>query len=593
MNDTHPNTPPQTASETPSSQEQQPREPQQATEEKHFHDRPRRAPRPTGDRPFRRPLLRETLAEIDKDIVRMLAKRRNILDRMSQIKGYLDPAEERELRASWEKNARRVSRDPRLIRQMFALMQQIDFLPKPVPGEERRAFNLAPSTRPVKLQMAAPVSAGKCCAWLSLAAMSGQACTLLNTSLSDTLVSCCKLFNQLGASMSWLENGTVLSRPLPPLECPDQVLFVGDDLLNFALLAGHYLGRPSRAKFTGDGTLKLTDLSSVRRYFPELGARLANAVPGTDGFPVRLECSGVLPSETRIPADLPSEFVKGLLLAAPFWEKSMRFDISAHPAAAAIIGFCLPILRACQAHITEDGTTITVHPGELHIPETPVVPVDLTLTSSFLALAGLTEGQVQLQGSWPDCPLTAQALMLLKWFGVNIENQAETIVATHTQVQQDSTFMAQLSPKFLPLAVAFATVRALRGEPVTLPAALRTDSTIIESFCINTGLHLEEDGSLRHLTEEEATQYKDDVWTAPSPLWAIAMACAAFARPGLKITNPGILTELYPAFWTLYNALPEPALKTETETESTNDKTVRRRIITTERARPIARDQDD
>ena len=38
--------------------------------------------------------------------------------------------------------------------------------------------------------------------------------------------------------------------------------------------------------------------------------------------------------------------------------------------------------------------------------------------------------------------------------------------------------------------------------------------------------------------------------------------CARDARStGFKLGNPGIMMGLYPAFWALYNSLPEPALK--------------------------------
>jgi len=48
-------------------------------------------------------------------------------------------------------------------------------------------------------------------------------------------------------------------------------------------------------------------------------------------------------------------------------------------------------------------------------------------------------------------------------------------------------------------------------------------------------------------------------WSSPSCTWAVALALAAFARPGLKLLNPGIVTERMPGFWQWYNSLPCPA----------------------------------
>ena len=41
------------------------------------------------------------------------------------------------------------------------------------------------------------------------------------------------------------------------------------------MLLGHYLGRPSRAKFTGETSLKLADFSSVRHFLPAMAADIS------------------------------------------------------------------------------------------------------------------------------------------------------------------------------------------------------------------------------------------------------------------------------------------------------------------------------
>ena len=92
-------------------------------------------------------------------------------------------------------------------------------------------------------------------------------------------------------------------------------------------------------------------------------------------------------------------------------------------------------------------------------------------------------------------------------------------------------------------------------------------------------------------TEQAALQQNAaQAWNAPSPVWALALALAACARDtrnqGFRLGNPGIMTGLFPAFWTLYNALPEPAAKKPTGNEKTTAAPARRRIITTAVAVP-------
>jgi hypothetical protein len=67
----------------------------------------------------------------------------------------------------------------------------------------------------------------------------------------------------------------------------------------------------------------------------------------------------------------------------------------------------------------------------------------------------------------------------------------------------------------------------------------------------------------------------------------MAYALAAFARPRLKLTNPGIMTALYPRFWALYNTLPEPKTdqaaaqgeeRNDNPSEKRNDMPKRKRV---------------
>ena len=324
----------------------------------------------------RRP-LRETVCEIDRDILRLLLRRHNIITRMRGDKSRLDSAEEKMLRESWEGAVARISRDARLSGHFFSLMQEVEFLPRPMgeklvdnadgaenaggpdgaattahEGPDKRvAFNLAPPAKPVRLRMHAPLACRATRAWLMLAAATGQPTRLSPCLMNDPIVDCVKMLIQVGASLTREDDG-VTARPAVPLAAPDKVFYVGDSAWNFYLLLGHYLGRPSRAKFMGESSLKLADLSAVRHFLPTMGARLVHVVPKSDGLPARLECSGIIPDAVVMPADTPAELAEGILLAAPGYEQSLKMDLTNHPAQKTILARTLPILRAAGAEVS-------------------------------------------------------------------------------------------------------------------------------------------------------------------------------------------------------------------------------------------------
>lgn len=557
----------------------------------------------------RRP-LRDVVSDIDRDILRLLMRRHNLLRKMHNAKGFLEPAEEKGLREAWEAAVSRVSRDARLSSRFFSLMQEVEFLPRPEDGEERRvAFNLAPPAAPVKLEMEAPLACRATRAWLFLAAASGQPLTLGPCLMNDPIVDCVKLFNQMGAALT-REDGSVAASAAAPMTAPDKVLHVGDSAWNFYLALAFYLGRPSRTKFTGDSSLKLGDFSPLRRLMPSLGARLVHVVPKSDGFPIRVECSGALPDSIRFPAEAPIELAEALLLAAPFNENPLTIDISAHPDKETLKGRTLPILRQAEARLEENGDVIRVEPAALTIPRRPALPMEAELALFLLALAPALGGKVVLKGTWPRCPGAQSGLALLQTCGAELVkgDDAVSCAAAAPITTLTSAALAALDENFpadwLPLPIALAAAAALRDGNAELPALrdsqLRADA---QGFLMDLGLDAL-DGKIRPRAAAPAPEGEEDgeerrverhPWNAPTPVWALALAvaaCAHGARIGFKLGNPGVITALYPAFWALYNSLPEPRMQRPAE-KAAPAAPKRRRVITNAIAvLPEPRDED-
>ena len=167
-------------------------------------DRPRfeRGPRDrfeNGDRP--RPprgagLLAE-LRELDRELVKMIARRSRMLTRLPNT-GASD--HERELRTSWEEAASAVSRDPRLIRQLFALLQEVEVAPADM--EQPSAFNLAPARKPLNVELPAPASDRLPRVHMALAASGASECTLRGVPLNGPVMECLKGLNQVGARLT-------------------------------------------------------------------------------------------------------------------------------------------------------------------------------------------------------------------------------------------------------------------------------------------------------------------------------------------------------------------------------------------------------
>lgn len=541
--------------------------------------------------------VREDVAAIDRQILGLLLKRRNLLEK-TRVKGRLDAADEKYLREAWQKETARVSKDPELSGRFFSLMQSVSFLPRPgdeeASGAARRdAFNLAPPRQAARVDLPLPADSRATRSWLYTAAAAGQPIRVAPSAQSDPIVDFVQVLAQMGGAVT-REDDAVSCRKAAPMGAPDKVLFVGDSEFNFYLVLAHYLGRHSHCKITGETGLKLADFSRLREALTALGARLVHIVPKSSGLPARLECSGVLPPALVAGPELPAGFVQALLLAAPFYPAPIGFDLAARADRERILARVLPIFEKCGATFGRDGDGVNIQPSSLAIPAKPFLPADPEIAGFLLALVEALGGEATLKGAWPEWPEASDLWNLLTFAGLDWRKTAgEVGVALAEPIKRfkiataPENLLNNLPPSIEPLLAALAVCAVLNKGDADLPPALLAKEETTD-FLRAAGCVADEDGKLR-LAGESRTS-----WNAPGPGWAMALAVAACARSGrggFALGNPGIVASLWPSWWAVYNSLPTPRLKKETAEREEPVK--RRRILTTAVATPPEIKEED
>ena len=523
----------------------------------------RPAVRPDSEGVARAPRRSDSLGplrDVDEDILRLIVRRARLLARMPE-----NASRERALRTHWEEHASRVSRDPRLIRQMFALLQEVN-----VAAEDLTtgAFNLAPSSAPVQADLTLPGSSRQARLYAALAAASGAETTLNGVLLNTPLIECVKMLGQLGVNARWDDLGTPRVRIAAGKgfagpeqggvvrSVLDKVLHAGEDPLNLYLLLFLMVTRPTRVKILGESTLRFLDLSPVRHFLPRLGARLSSVVPGQDGLPVRLEASALLPCTVNVPGELPDDAVTALLLATPFWHKPVTVDLGACAHAQTLLDEAEAILHDCGCEVARQGFTLRVTPGVPHLPAAPALAMSLPLAFTLLAMPGLAGGHVVLHGQWPASErLAAPAEALLRRV-VDLRLNGDTAESTPRQAPPTAWDFAELPAELIGPALAFFASQLPDSGAKKLPALPDgVDTLLADEFLRHLG-YARNGQTLDALPESERLP-----WAAPDVWWGIGFALAAFTRRDLRLSNPNSLTALIPSFWTAYNSLPEPTLE--------------------------------
>lgn len=550
----------------------------------------------SGEQPVERPYkaaLVDELIELDRDLMKLLVRRAKLVGKLRGGKTHAaTPAAakaEKEVRTAWEKNAVSFSRDDKFTRQLFALLQEIKVESR-AETESRPGYNLAPARKPVSVNLPGPLSVTGTRMLAVLAAVLGQELDLDAVVLNNPLMDCVKALNSAGARFEWQSGerpGEGVLRHMPGgkavLTGTDKGLYLGEDLLTMYLMAFTAASQVGKSRFTGGSGLKMADLTPLRRFLPDLGARLAHSVPKSNGLPGSVEASGMLPDRVALPADLPREGVMALFCAVAAWKKKCALDCGALPLPlfTSAVAECLPVLRACSVTDSINGTVLTLDATNAAVPSGGTRLLDPVLCAYLLALPAFAGGVVTLAGEWEaGLPQAVQASGMLARAGMTVRADGGTVRSEMGSAPEPGTAapltaapldLTETDGNLLPLGLALAVREAWKRKgPAPLPRMPESmDPNVMEGFCAHLGLVCA-DGTVAPGGGE-----RGESWTAPSPAWAFAFALCAFDSPNSSLANPAVTNALMPAFWPLYNSLPDPAVKKAPEKQEKP----RRRII--------------
>ena len=333
----------------------------------------------------------------------------------------------------------------------------------------------------------------------------------------------------------------------------------------------------ARVAFHGDPRAAERPVGPVLAALRELGAVIDDE--GRGALPFTVRGTGSLPGGLiTVDASASSQFVSGLLLAAPRFDKGAEIRHRGGRAPSAPhIAMTVAMLRDAGAEV-ETWTqgpggpagppdTWRVHPGVIGHHEVIVQP-DLSNALPFLAAALVTGGTVTIAG-WPAVTWqpAAQILDLLSGFGagctlVKGEGEAGGLTVTGT---------GRIRPVTADLADA--------GESAPVAAAL---AALADGPSRLTGIgHLRrhETDRLAALATEigalggDVTELDDGLAFRPRPLRAtsrpfasyddhrlvMAAAVLGLAVPGIEVANAATVGKTFPAFTQLWASMLERA----------------------------------
>jgi 3-phosphoshikimate 1-carboxyvinyltransferase len=323
-------------------------------------------------------------------------------------------------------------------------------------------------------------------------------------------------------------------------------------------------------EFHGDARAAQRPVAPILAALRELGAVVDDGGRGAIPFAVR-GTGSLAGGAVTLDASASSQFVSGLLLAAPRFDKGVEVrHRGGRVPSAPHIAMTVQMLRGAGAEV-ETATrqpndpagphavdTWRVHPGPVKAGTLAVEP-DVVNAAPFLAAALVTGGTVTI-GGWPR-PTTQPAghvLDLLTRMGGRCETTAGGLAVTGTGTIHGITADLGDAPE---LASVLAALAALADSPSRL-----------------TGIgHIrkQETDRLAALATEinglggDVAELPDGLAVRPRPLHGgvfasyddhrlvMAAAVLGLAVPGIEVENPGTVGKTFPEFTSLWPEMLE------------------------------------
>jgi 3-phosphoshikimate 1-carboxyvinyltransferase len=329
-------------------------------------------------------------------------------------------------------------------------------------------------------------------------------------------------------------------------------LFVGNSGTTMRFLTAMVCLGHGRYRLDGISRMRERPIGDLLGALQQLGV---NAVSerGDGCPPVVIEADGLAGGKVSIRGDVSSQFLSGLLMAAPFARDDVEIEIDgplvSQPYVDMTLGMMdawgLPVIRNnAKSQFRVSGRQRPV--GDMRYPVEP----DATAASYFFAAAALTLGRVTVGG------LNQQTLQgdvafveLVKEMGGRVNRSVGDITVQGAPLHGINADMNDISDTVMTLAAVacFAegpttirNVAHIRHKETDRLAALAT-----ELRRIGAGVEEFADG----LTIIPQPLHGAEIETYNDHRMAMSMALIGLKVPGIIIKNPGCVAKTYPGFF--------------------------------------------
>ena len=273
---------------------------------------------------------------------------------------------------------------------------------------------------------------------------------------------------------------------------------------------------------------------------------------GSDCPPVTVRASGLRGGETTVGGSISSQYLSGLLMAAPYADNPAVIQVSGELVSRPYVDMTLAVMQSFGREVSEPSPgRFEVSGGQYRGHEYDVEP-DASAASYFFAAAAITGGEITVEG------LSAGALQgdvgfvdVLEQMGCHVTRRADRLTVSGTGcelrgVTVDMNGISDTVQTLGPVALfaqgptTITGVAHIRHKETDRIGALATELRKL-------GADVDELGDGLRITP--AALRAAEIDTYDDHRMAMSLALAGLRVPGVVIRDPGCSQKTYPRFF--------------------------------------------
>ncbi|HEX6420227.1 MAG TPA: 3-phosphoshikimate 1-carboxyvinyltransferase [Acidimicrobiales bacterium] len=320
-----------------------------------------------------------------------------------------------------------------------------------------------------------------------------------------------------------------------------------------------------RGAYRVDGMppLRARPMGPVLDGVRSLGARVEHhGEPGH--LPVTVLAPGGLDGgEVAVAGDTSSQFLSGLLLAAPCTRRGVRLTVTTPLVSQPYVRMTTAVMGAFGVEVADEGErpgagpVLTVPPGGYRAAGYRIEP-DASTAAYFLAAAAIVGGRVTVAGlGAPSLQGDARFADLLGAMGATVERTgtATTVAGAgrlHALGEVDMADMPDMAPTLAAVAVfADGPTRVTGVELIRWHETDRIAAVVAELRRAGIAAEEARDGFVVHPGHPRPARIE----TYDDHRMAMSFALLGLRSPGIEIADPGCVGKTFPGFWRALDAL--------------------------------------